>query len=281
MVFEIRILVFLSQEYLSYWFDPFSVLIENPTSFRNSGSLTDLFAVCNNFNFNTDMELQCVEVIKISDQIIEEAYYAANPDVKKSGMRAKEHFENHGKFEPVRVQFINVDEVIEMRREKLKKIKFRENYYDLNLDGYAANLLDPKEKDEIGNTDTPPISCNQYDEKLMDEIRNNPDKKYLDVGAGLRTHVFSNVFNTEIYPYISTDIICIGENLPFADNQFDKVLCIAVLEHTRKPWEVAKELVRVLKPGGKLHIDYPFLQPVHGYPHHYFNATPKGNASLF
>jgi hypothetical protein len=30
-----------------------------------------------------------------------------------------------------------------------------------------------------------------------------------------------------------------------------------------------------------IRVDWPFLQPVHGYPHHFFNATPKGNASQF
>ena len=30
-----------------------------------------------------------------------------------------------------------------------------------------------------------------------------------------------------------------------------------------------------------IRIDWPFLQPVHGYPHHFFNATPKGNRSAF
>ena len=28
-------------------------------------------------------------------------------------------------------------------------------------------------------------------------------------------------------------------------------------------------------------VDWPFLQPVHGYPHHYFNATEEGARSTF
>ncbi len=115
----------------------------------------------------------------------------------------------------------------------------------------------------------------------MDLIRNNPKARILDLGAGLREIYFSNVINTEIYPSASTDIICVGEDLPFAANQFDMVFCFAVLEHTLRPWIVAKEIIRVLKPGGTAHIDYPFLQPVHGYPHHYFNATMQGSTSLF
>lgn len=101
------------------------------------------------------------------------------------------------------------------------------------------------------------------------------------MGAGLRFTYASNIVNLEIYPCISTDVISIGEKLPFDDNQFDYIMCLAVLEHTREPWEVAREMCRVLKPGGKILVDYPFLQPVHGYPHHYFNATPLGAPTLF
>ena len=87
--------------------------------------------------------------------------------------------------------------------------------------------------------------------------------------------------NTEIYPSISTDVLCVGEDLPFESDQFDYAICAAVLEHTRRPWDVAREICRVLKPGGQVLVDFPFLQPVHGYPHHYFNATPDGCTSLF
>lgn len=71
------------------------------------------------------------------------------------------------------------------------------------------------------------------------------------------------------------------KSLPFADEQFDFIFCLAVLEHTMRPWDAAREMCRVLKPGGTIIVDWPFLQPVHGYPHHYFNATPTGNQSLF
>jgi hypothetical protein len=40
-------------------------------------------------------------------------------------------------------------------------------------------------------------------------------------------------------------------------------------------------MCRVCKPGGTLRIDWPFISPVHGYPSHYFNATPEGVISLF
>jgi hypothetical protein len=40
-------------------------------------------------------------------------------------------------------------------------------------------------------------------------------------------------------------------------------------------------MCRVLKPGGTVRVDYPFISPVHGFPSHYFNATPEGVISLF
>lgn len=226
------------------------------------------------------IEIQCVEQIKNSEQIVEEAYLLANPDVRRSGMSARFHFENYGIHEAIRVQYLNINKIVELRNNKLKRVEFL-SVSNRGWEGYSLNCLTENQRHELGVTDLPPISFNQYDFELVDEFRRNPDKLFLDVGAGLRKSVFSNVINVEIFPYLSTDVICMGEELPFADCQFDKVICIAVLEHTRKPWKVAEELCRVLKPGGKLIIDYPFLQPVHGYPHHYFNATPKGNSSLF
>ena len=38
---------------------------------------------------------------------------------------------------------------------------------------------------------------------------------------------------------------------------------------------------RVLKKGGTIHVDSAFLQPIHGYPSHYFNMTSVALQSLF
>lgn len=37
----------------------------------------------------------------------------------------------------------------------------------------------------------------------------------------------------------------------------------------------------MLKPGGDLMCCVPLLQPVHVYPHHYYNMTKEGLANLF
>jgi SAM-dependent methyltransferase len=86
----------------------------------------------------------------------------------------------------------------------------------------------------------------------------------------------------EVYPSRSADLIVAPDcTYPIRDGSLDGIGCFAVLEHTRKPWLVVQEMHRMLKPGGQVWIDWPFLQPVHGYPSHFFNATREGLTSVF
>ena len=69
--------------------------------------------------------------------------------------------------------------------------------------------------------------------------------------------------------------------MPFKDNSFDAAISIAVLEHVKDPWRCVSEMLRVLKPGGEIICCVPFLQPLHGYPHHYYNMTALGLKNIF
>ena len=93
----------------------------------------------------------------------------------------------------------------------------------------------------------------------------------LDCGAGWRQRMRPNVITTEILRYPSTDIVAVGERLPFRDGAFDAVLSLHVLEHVKNPFVCARELARVLKPGGMLYAFTPYVVSVHGYPFHFFN----------
>lgn len=46
-------------------------------------------------------------------------------------------------------------------------------------------------------------------------------------------------------------------SLPFADNTFDYIISSDVIEHTQEPYQATEELIRVLKPGGRLGITVP------------------------
>lgn len=225
-------------------------------------------------------EVACVAQPATAEEVDEAGYFAANPDVRWSGLSARQHFLLRG-FGERRSQWVNLPQVARLRDRKLSRVAFRREPALAREPGQAPNFLTRQTIEEFAIPESPPVSAHPYGRPVLDVIEGNRDKLMLDVGAGLREIYYANVVNTDIYASASTDVVCIAEDLPFGDEQFDAVFCLATLEHTKRPWDVAREICRVLKPGGIVMVDYPFMQPLHGYPHHYFNATPLGNRSLF
>lgn len=142
-------------------------------------------------------------------------------------------------------------------------------------------LLTDEDRAALEGASPGEVSKNAYDAAALDFVQSDPDALILDCGAGLRQVEYPNVVNLEIVPYPTTDVVGSNARLPFADGVFDGVLSLAVLEHVKDPIASAREICRVLKPGGRLLAVVPFLQPVHAFPDHYFNMTAQGLASLF
>ena len=222
----------------------------------------------------------CVTAIPTIDDLDEAAYFAANPDVAATGMAARAHYLDWGQAEG-RVQLCCLEKVAALRARKLARLRFNRAPAATPCPGAAINFLSAQAISDFRITEALPILANRHGDILLDQIRANPEKLFLEIGAGLRHSVCTNLITTAIRPTISTDVLCVGEDLPFADEQFDYVICASALAHTRRPWDVAREITRVLKTGGTLLVDYPFLQGVQATPHHYFNATPRGVVSLF
>jgi hypothetical protein len=63
--------------------------------------------------------------------------------------------------------------------------------------------------------------------------------------------------------------------------EFDHIECRSVLEHSRRPWLLARNLITMLKVGGSLHIAAPFMWRYHGYPDDYWRFTAQGIQALF
>jgi SAM-dependent methyltransferase len=170
----------------------------------------------------------------------------------------------------------------EAKRRKLDRIRPLLRT-DLSITETAGHFdaLTPELRRQFNIVDTDNVSANNYDEIARALIEKYADGLILDCGAGLRTVYHDNVVNFEIVPYPTTDVLGVGECLPFRDNSFDAAFSFAVLEHVRDPFACAREIARVLKPGGELYCVVPFLQPLHGYPHHYYNMTHQGLRNLF
>lgn len=62
------------------------------------------------------------------------------------------------------------------------------------------------------------------------------------------------------------DVYGDAHTLPIQEGAIDTVLLLNVLEHLENPIEVIEEIFRVLKVGGKLVLDVPFLYPLHDAP---------------
>ena len=206
-------------------------------------------------------------------------YLLANEDVKNAGADPWDHFQNFGLLE--RRTQINPEILNRGSSYRLNKHKRFRSLINSNIKtprSFPAVLT----KTQLNLDDYLFESANVGFGPFIDEIESNPRKNYLDLGCGLRPRVYSNCLYLEVYPSITADVIVDSScQYPFHDESFDGIGCFAVLEHTKMPWKVADEIMRMLKPGGKVFIDWPFLQPVHGFPSHYFNATREGLFSLF
>lgn len=72
------------------------------------------------------------------------------------------------------------------------------------------------------------------------------------------------------------DAFADAQEIPFADASFDSVLCTEVLEHVADPAAVAREIRRVLRPGGRALLTVPFLAELHQVPYDFRRFTIFG-----
>lgn len=102
----------------------------------------------------------------------------------------------------------------------------------------------------------------------------------LNVGGGPNKYR-ENEVTLNLEAFHNVDVVGDAHNIPLNDATVDSVICNAVLEHVRDPQHVAAELMRVLKPGGMLYAEVPFIFFFHGYPNDFTRFTREGLRRLF
>jgi SAM-dependent methyltransferase len=125
----------------------------------------------------------------------------------------------------------------------------------------------------------------------------------LDVGVGERPH--AKVFAPHVRRYVGLEYPPACENispgisgehlahlrgaidvwgdahrLPFREGSVDTVLCIELLEHVPDPDRCLAQVVRVLRPGGRLLVTVPFIAPLHAMPYDFSRMTAPGIRAL-
>lgn len=89
------------------------------------------------------------------------------------------------------------------------------------------------------------------------------------------------VVGFDIYGSPMTQFIADAHQIPLASQSVDAVLIQAVLEHVLHPDQVVAEIHRVLRPGGLVYAETPFLQQVHAGPYDFVRYTSSGHRHLF
>ena len=90
----------------------------------------------------------------------------------------------------------------------------------------------------------------------------------LNVGSGERYYGRA-VVNMDIELGPSVDVVGVAEELPFRSDAIDGVILQAVLEHVADSERTLSEIGRVLRPGGRVFIELPFIQGYHASPADY------------
>ena len=139
---------------------------------------------------------------------------------------------------------------------------------------------------EIGKTIETGPNYERFRDSLFKES-NAP--KVLVVGGSILGQGMQALASDSRIEFVSTDVsfgpltslICDAHDIPFEDDTFDGVIVQAVLEHVVDPHRCVHEVHRVLKNGGLVYAETPFMQQVHMGRYDFARYTHSGHRRLF
>jgi SAM-dependent methyltransferase len=147
-----------------------------------------------------------------------------------------------------------------------------------HVTAFAKQLVSPPKRPTKLNVDL-----------LIKELQQISEPLALIVGGGtvgqgmspLYDHPSIKVVAFDIYRTEKTQFVADAHAIPLADASVDAVVVQAILEHVLRPELVAQEIWRVLRPGGLVYAETPFLQQVHEGPYDFTRFTESGHRYLF
>lgn len=153
---------------------------------------------------------------------------------------------------------------------------------------WPAMLLNTPHFHDVGTTPTVRVldagPTNAYSSGALSLIDATPVPKiFLDLGCGIRRaqDMRKNGIYLDAVHFRGVDLVSTQTRLPLRDASVDTIVSLNVFEHLPDPFSMAKELHRVLKPGGSIWVETAFMQPLHADPGHYFNMTLEGLMRTF
>lgn len=125
-----------------------------------------------------------------------------------------------------------------------------------------------------------PICPSSAQKKFIKDYVKGKNVVAINFGSG-SSDISSDISNVDFFNYERVDLVCDIINIPIKDNSVDCILNVAVLEHVKYPEVVVAEFNRILKKGGRVFLNFPFIQGFHSSPHDYSRRTTEGLATLF
>lgn len=124
---------------------------------------------------------------------------------------------------------------------------------------------------------------------LLQRLGRRPGARILVIGGGTQGSGASALYaagnieivGIDVFPSPDTSLVADAHALPFKPASFDAVWIQAVLEHVIDPQKVVTEIHRVLKSGGLVYADTPFMQQVHAGAYDFQRFTASGHRWLF
>ncbi len=129
----------------------------------------------------------------------------------------------------------------------------------------------------------PPGPC--YDprrQERMDRLwaRFDANSIIVDVGAQ-SARLREDVITVDLAPFSGVDVVGNAHRLPIGDDSVDLIINTGVLEHVEDADAVVSEFHRVVRPGGVVYTEIPFMQGYHPDPADFMRLTYSGLKRMF